>query len=308
MKTTQKTTQNSTQTSTPNNPAYVTGGLESLTGDVMNLRNLDPYSLVPGATPLQERGAAITGGLTGSPWNWDMAADITRGVGNQSAPQVESQSLLTNLEDYYNPYRDQVTNAAMADFDANAGRTRAQQDLNVAGQSAFGDSGASLARSLTEGELARGRNTQLSGLLSDMFKTSVGFSADDANRRQSASGMNAQLEAQNRQTQLQSAGLLGDLSSSYDATQRANAGQAFDMGEIMRQIQQQQAQAPISTTADIASIFAGLPYGLTRGETTTGTSTGKTSGGGGLGGLLGSLGTAAFGLGSLGFNPFGGKA
>jgi len=86
-----------------------------------------------------------------------------------------------------------VLAAAMGDYDAEAGRRRAAQDLEMAGQGAFGGSGAALTRSLTEGELARGRNSRLAGLLDQMFAQGASLSAGDADRRQQASTAAAQL-------------------------------------------------------------------------------------------------------------------
>jgi len=101
--------------------------------------------------------------------------------------------VLDRLSSYMTPFRDQVLAAAMDDYDAESGRRRAAQDLELAGQGAFGGSGAALTRSLTEGELARGRNSRLAGLLDQMFTQGAGLSSGDADRRQQASTASAQL-------------------------------------------------------------------------------------------------------------------
>jgi hypothetical protein len=101
--------------------------------------------------------------------------------------------VLDRLSSYMTPFRDQVLAAAMDDYDADAGRRRAAQDLELAGQGAFGGSGAALTRSLTEGELARGRNSRLAGLLDQMFTQGAGLASGDADRRQQASTAAAQL-------------------------------------------------------------------------------------------------------------------
>jgi hypothetical protein len=111
--------------------------------------------------------------------------------GRGEVPQAAS--VLDNLSAYMTPFRDQVLAAAMGDYDAEAGRRRAAQDLELAGQGAFGGSGAALTRSLTEGELARGRNSRLAGLLDQMFAQGASLSAGDADRRQQASTAAAQL-------------------------------------------------------------------------------------------------------------------
>ena len=111
--------------------------------------------------------------------------------GTGEAPQAAS--VLDRLSSYMTPFRDQVLAAAMDDYDAEAGRRRAAQDLELAGQGAFGGSGAALTRSLSEGELARGRNSRLAGLLDQMFTQGAGLASGDADRRQQASAAAAQL-------------------------------------------------------------------------------------------------------------------
>lgn len=188
-------TQTSTQTSTPVLPDWLSSAVQGSVNRINSLSSIDPLNLESPASALEKQAATMAEGLTGSPLNFERATGAMRAATAAIAPQGSAQSLLTNIESYYNPYRQQVTDTAMADFDADAGRTRAAQELQLAGAGAFGGSGAALTKSLTEAELARSRSTQMAGLLSNMFTASAGLAADDANRRQSASFENARLQS-----------------------------------------------------------------------------------------------------------------
>jgi hypothetical protein len=147
------------------------------------------------AVPVPGRSYTLGADLLGpgpadrAPPAFPTSGPVLEGTGE--APQAAS--VLDRLSSYMTPFRDQVLAAAMDDFDAESGRRRAAQDLELAGQGAFGGSGAALTRSLTEGELARGRNSRLAGLLDQMFTQGAGLAAGDADRRQQASTATAQL-------------------------------------------------------------------------------------------------------------------
>ena len=287
---------------TPTNPEWVTRNVQGLTERIGQLGQGDPYSLVAPASGLEQTAAASAQGLgrygfgyddaadvarmaNGYGHAYDQAADWMRGVAGAQAPQVQAASLLDGLEAYYNPYRGQVTDAAMADFDAEAGRTRASQDLALASQGAFGGSGAAITRSLTEGELARARNTQLSNLLADMFTTSTGLASQDADRRQEASVANAQFAGEHAARQLQAAGalagmasdnadrqlaisrMLGDLTSARSQSDREDIAAQAALGQQMRGIDQAYRMAPYTALAAQVDMLSGLPLSLFNGRT-----------------------------------------
>jgi len=271
-KSTSQTTQSSTSVMTPNNPEWVTSMAQNLGSGIHKFGNQDPYSLVAPASDLEKQAAASASklgqGIGGDP----------KGVGgddwfasllSQSAPQVSSASLLDNLQSYYNPYRNQVTDAAMADFDADAGRTRASQDLALAGDGAFGGSGAALTKSLTEGELSRARNTQMSKLLSDMFTTSAGLAGQDADRRQQASAANAQMALENRRMQ-------GQLALERENSNRSNIAAQAALGQQLRSIEQAYRNAPMTQLGNQIDMFSGLPLQLFQGQTTNSNGTSST--------------------------------
>lgn len=282
-KSSQTGTRDATGTLTPTAPDWLTQMLQSNTAKATDLAGADPQTYVAGQNGLQLQANDAASKLSGSPWNFDNAVGAINSQMAAKTPQIASASLLDNLKAYQDPYKDQVVNAATADFDANAGKTRAQQTLDIANQGAFGGSGAALTKSATEGELSRARNSTVSGLLDQMFNTSAGLSNEDANRRQAADTTNAGLKLQNRQQVADFATKLGDLSTQYDTNQRANAGTMATLGGQAQDTQQKQAQAPLDLMSWLNSqgvnndLLAKL-FGQTSTESEKTTGTGKTSG------------------------------
>jgi len=262
---------------TPTNPQWVTDSVQGLSGRMSQLGQIDPYSLVAPLTGLEQQAAQGAANLGRYGFAYDEAADWIRGVAAQDAPSVQAASLLDGIEAYYNPYRTQVVDAATADFDADAGRTRATQALSLAGQGAFGGSGAALTRSLTEGELARARNAQVSNLLAGMFNTSADLASQDADRRQQASTQNAQLAAQSAALRLQAANSLAGLAGSRAASDRDDVAAQAALGVQARGVDQAYRLAPYTALNSQADIMAKLPLELFRGTTTEGTSSSSSN-------------------------------
>jgi hypothetical protein len=248
---------------------------QNIAGRVGDLTQLDPQSLVAGANPLQQQAASTAGGLTGSPWNFDGAADQTRYVMGANAPRTGAVQASPYIQQYMDPYLNDVVNASDADLTANEGKVRAQQALDLAGSGAFGGSGAALTQSMTEGELARARASTLSGLRSQGFGQALGAAQQDAQRAQGAKDLNAQLYGQQMDRSLTAARQLGDLSTSYDANQRANIGTQAALGGALRDVNQQQLQAPVTSTQQIVAMLSGLPIQLFTGQHSEGVQAGS---------------------------------
>lgn len=251
---------------TPNNPTWVDDAASSINSAIQKYGQTDPYSRVAPVSDLERQaagGAAQLGG--GDPEAAGGQAWFNK-LMQAPAPSVSSASVLDNIGAYMNPYRDQVTNAAMADFDADAGRTRATQDLALAGQGAFGGSGAALTKSLTESELARARNSQFSKLNADMFNAGAALSGQDADRRQQASAANAQLAMQHAQWQ-------GQLGLDRQANDRANVAAQAAMGAQLRGVDQAYRDAPTTALSKQVEMFSGLPLNLFHGQTSDSTGT-----------------------------------
>lgn len=105
--------------------------------------------------------------------------------------EAQAASLLQNFSKYQSPYTKQVVGAAMADFDDYAGRQRAALSARGAASGAFGGSRFGIAEGELEGQLARGRSTQIADLLDQGFRTAAALSGQDSDRRQQASLANA---------------------------------------------------------------------------------------------------------------------
>lgn len=317
-----KTKTSSTETSrtvtTPIRPDWVDAQARGLNEALTDLGRRDPAASVAPVSDLERRASEGAAGLgVGAGWggggtdwtNWGRTPPEPSGAtlaGRGEVPQAAS--VLDNLSAYMTPFRDQVLNAAMEDYDAEAGRRRAAQDLELAGQGAFGGSGAALTRSLTEGELARGRNSRLAGLLDQMFTQGSGLASGDADRRQQASTAAAQLaqardlerarlsqaaEAGRMQDALARAqlGQEGELARSRlgldeAASRRADAETQARIGAQARAVEQARLSAPEQALARRIEMFSGLPLGLFQGSETNsqGQRTGtETTSGGALG-------------------------
>lgn len=315
---TSNTTTSSTRT--PIVPTWASGLTETIAGRVGDAARLDPQSLVAPAHGLQSQAAEGARGLSGMSWNFDGAADLMRGAAQAGpntyqaktwdgaelgpAAQMQGASLLDNLDAYMSPYRKDVVDAALADFDFGAGQTRAQLDLDLAGSGAFGGSGAALSRSMTEEALTRGRATTSANLRDQMWSRGVEASNLDAGRRQEASAFNAGAAndfALQRAQLAQQAGLarsaaeteaarynagamdetlqrrmaaaqgLVGLSTAYEANLRDNIATQAALGGALRDIEQQRLQAPLANAQQLVAMLNGLPIELFTGEQTSGT-------------------------------------
>jgi hypothetical protein len=261
--TTASSTANSTasSTTTPNVPDWASSLTQNVAGRVGGLLDNNPQSLVAPANYLQNLAGANATNLSGTPWDYDAAADLTGAVANSDTPSIAG-----NIGQFMNPYLKGVVGATSADFDANAGKVRAQQALDLAGSGAFGGSGAALTQSATEGELARARATSIGNLLSQGYGQALGGATAQA-----------QLQQQQQAQRLAAAGQLAGIAGQYGANQRANIAAQTATGDDLRNIMQQQDQAPVSSTAQIVAMLNGLPINLFTGQTTDGTSNTQTN-------------------------------
>jgi hypothetical protein len=247
----------STSVSQPNNPAWsqnlVMGLADSASGVLKN--NLHDYH--SGANPMQTQAADALAGMGGG---------ASFGGGAYQEALGSLRKVVDGRDDYYSPYTDQVVDASLADFDADAGRQRAALSLKQAGQGAFGGSGTAIENSLLGGELARGRATLDAGLRDQAFNTG------------STLGLQAQGQKMNAAQLISQLGLATDASSqNQQQIDLQRLLQQFNMGEGMRQIDQEGRQTPISVLERLAGIASGTPLGLFQGMTETGTYKGSGS-------------------------------
>lgn len=277
-------------------PDWAAGPIQTATQRVGRLFDTNPQDLIASEHSLQSRAAYDTQDLGGYDGSFGMATDLTRNASDMSwlQPQLQANTPFASggkaydyIDRYLNPYLRDVVDSSAADFDANAGRVRAQQALDLAGAGAFGGSGAALTQSMTEGELARGRASTLSGLRSRAFEQALGAAAGDAERATQARLANAQTALQDRaqkagfgfqarDVQLKAGDQMAGIASGLDANRRANIAARAQMGDTLRGIENEQRQAPFTSTQQIVAMLSGLPINLFVGKNEQGVSTDRS--------------------------------
>ena len=207
-------TQNTASTSTPNVPDWIANPTQQAAGNIANAQAMGPGQFTPGISDVQQQAYNQAQYLQGSSANYDTATNIlknipgvTNGGGYQSIgggggvaditnggviDPVTGQSVLTNLDAYYNPFKSQILNPVLADYDYQSGQTRAAQAAAAAKGGAFGGSRYGIQEAQTEGDLARGRASTEGGLLNSMYTQAAGMSEADTARRQAADLANQQ--------------------------------------------------------------------------------------------------------------------
>lgn len=239
---------------TPIVPGFIENDDRDYNARINQWMDRDASSLVSGPNDGQNAAYnSLVGMLTGGGIadQYNASTGVASGVANRSS-------------DYASPFRDQVLNSATANWDDTAGKTRAQQSLALARNGAFGGSGAAITQSETEKELALGRSSEISGLLKDMFDKS------------------SQYGLQSDALKLQAGNQMASNASGFANTQAGLASGAFDIGEQLRQIQNEQAQAPLTLLDSLINMRGNLDLSkyLGQRETGTGTEVGTSKGSG----------------------------
>lgn len=260
-----------TTTATPSVPDWLANPYKTSATQVGQLQTMDPSQFAPQTSALEQQAMTGASNLTPST-NYDTATSQLNGI-NYTPQQVQGQSLLTGLDQYYNPYKDQVLNPVLNDMDVQAGQTRAAQSAQEAATGSFRGSRAGIAEGETEGNLARARATTEGGLLNDMYNTATGLSSQDAARRQEAQTTNASSGIAANSQRLQGAGLLSTIGQAQGADARANVGTQATMGALQQQIADAQRQEPLTYQTQMQGLLAGLDPSLFTGKTVDGTDT-----------------------------------
>ncbi|MEW5685668.1 MAG: tail fiber domain-containing protein [Pseudomonadota bacterium] len=284
-------------------------------GRINNLLDTDASTLVPGQSSLQREAFGSAAGL-GAGWQGSTAAATDRAGYLSGAPMVAQRSagqtlLGADLEGYQNPWEDQVVGTTLAGFDETAGMNRAALAAQQARGQKFSGSGSAIERAMFERGSAQDRAGIEATLRSQGFDRATELASRDLDRTQQNRQFNASqgnsMSVAERDAMLRGTGLLGDLSNSAAANERADLGLLSDLGGQQREVERQQLGAEANLLSLIAALNGSQPYGLFRGQTTqadgTTTSKGKESGLGtameSIGGLLQGAGDAASGYAAL---------
>lgn len=263
--TNQTTTNNSTATTTPNVPDWLLQPAQTVAGGLSKLLATNPSSFGPTESALQQQATTSAGNLTTSPY-LDQAASQVNGI----AP-VQGQSLLDGLDKYYTPFKDQVLNPVLTDYDHQSGIVRAGQAAKEAASGSFRGSRSGIAEGATEGELARGRASTEGGLLSDMYGQATTLSGQDAARRQEAMTGNADRS-------MTGAGLLAGIGVDKGSQALANAQAQATQGAAQTGIDNSIAQAPLTTQAQLEGLLNGLDPSMYTGQTINSSGSGTMNG------------------------------
>jgi len=125
---------------------------------------------------------------------------------------TRSHSLLDGLDNYMSPYTNDVVDTTLANNREAQGQAEAQRAAAAAGSGAARGTRNSIFEALAQVGRERENANLEAGLRDQAFNTGAGLSASDADRRQSASNMNAQLSQQaglaRQQAELQRAGMM----------------------------------------------------------------------------------------------------
>jgi hypothetical protein len=241
--------------------------LKDYGGDVGALDSIDPKTLVPGASPLQSKAFMDSLSLGGTAEAFGGGMNMAAGVGNAAAPRTEFAKSNPLIQGFMDPEIENVVNTSLADFDFGAGQTRAQTDLDLAGAGAFGGSGAAITKSMTEGELARGRGSLSANLRSNAYQNALAAAQNEATRKQGANDLNARLYGEQADRTLNAASTIGDLAATYGGEKRADTALTADLGAEQRSIEGQQSQALLDFLATRGGLLNNIPFDVFGGET-----------------------------------------
>lgn len=275
--TVQTQTRTGTTSATPNVPDYIQEPVKNYAGQLNGVIQQGPDAFKPQITEGQQtawdRGQNLQGPDFGE------SNDILRGGTSVGARDVQGESLLSGLGDYYNPFKEQITNPVLADYDEQSGITRAGQAAEAGRNRAFQGSRYGIQEAQTEGQLARGRAATEGDLLGRMFDTSTRLSGEDAGRRQQAAMSNQQADLTssqaNQQAEIARARELAANTGAASEADRINAKFAADSAQAEADALNAQQQYPLDFLKQTGGLLPTLdPYigrDVTMSDTTTGT-------------------------------------
>jgi hypothetical protein len=321
--TTSNATQNQQATTTPSNPEWVTNSIQDWIGRIGAFGDADPNSFVAPGSPLQQQAWNNTGQMNAWKGQMQSASDLGFKAANSGANLVGNPSTYSPVQlggaaqstagtgagqmgAYMNPYLNDVVGTSLADFDANAGQTRAAQAAQAARSGAFGGSRYGIREAQTEGELARARGSLDANLRATGFNTAAGLGMADADRgtansqfntgaqnqfaltqagmntdaarygadaRNDAARFNAGQEDASLNRGVQGAATLADIANQYGAGVRSDLALTSDMGAQQRAIEQAYRMAPAAQLEMMGGLLGTTPFGLFNGQDVTGSGT-----------------------------------
>jgi hypothetical protein len=163
----------------------------------------------------------------------------------------------------------------LAQYDYQAGQTRAAQAAAAAQNQAFQGSRYGIQEANTEGQLAMGRASTQGGLLNQEFTQATGLSAQDAAARQQAMLANQQAgltaDTANQQAALAKAQGLTGIDTAQNAQQLQQLQMQASLGQRATEEQQIAQQYPMTFAAQQEGLLSGLNPALYTGSNVSGT-------------------------------------
>ena len=250
--------------------------LEDFSGRVGNFLDSDPHHYVAPASLLQTRAFEQAGDLG----NWqpyarqalNMTGDaVARGPAAAQATLAGRRSILDDgIQKYMDPAVQSYIDPALAAYDQDEGRRYAQLHADAARSQAFGGSRygvalgdfaaqSALGRAKLESDFRRAAYDQ--ALQAALAETDRFQNVDLANAglQTDVSKTNAGLTEQVEQRYLQAIGLLGELSNSYGANDRADLGLMAELGGIQRDIDSAYRNALPAQLQMAGNLYGAIP-------------------------------------------------
>lgn len=270
----------STATTTPDVPDWIANPTKTVAGNITDLLGQGPGAFAPQTSDLQQSAFENASDLATSPY-LEQAGEAFGNIGNVGGQSYSAASVLDGgLDRYYNPFRDQVLNPALADYDEQSGLTRAAQSAQAAKNKAFQGSRYGIQEAATEGQLARGRASTEGGLLDRMYTQAMQAAEADAARRQEAASFSAasamQAALANQGMDFSKAGGLANLGGLFGSENRANLGVQAGLGGVQTDQQNAIRQYPIQYQGQMEGLLGGLNPELYTGRTVS--QSGQSSG------------------------------
>lgn len=259
--------QSSTATTTPNVPDWLLKPYQTSADSVGVLQAQGPDSFTPQISGNLQRTYDDASALTDP--DYGDARGLLSGVNYDLKGAVAADG----MDRYRGLFNKDIRDPVLADYDVNAGKTRAAQAASGAANGAFRGARFGLREAATEGELARGRAATYGGLLKDAENFALAGATGDAGRLQSA-------QEGNRAAQFTGSGLLADITGRQASDSRANLGLRNSIAGQESALLNAIRQYPLDYQKQMQGLLAGLNPALFTGQTinSQGTSSGTTSG------------------------------
>jgi len=197
----------------------------------------------------------------------DASGNIARGTN-----PITGQEIQTGINQFMNPYTDQVVNTTLADIMRQGQGLGSDISAQASNAGAYGGTRQALAESELARNLLGESGRAAGGLRSQGFEFSAGNALqnlmNERNRFLTGAGLNIDQSGQAIGAGNAMMGAYGNLAD----VQRQQALDKLGIGNMVQQQQQQQQQIPLAQTSYLQSILQGLPTA----QTQMGQNTGST--------------------------------